>query len=48
MGMVVAAEKIKTKYHTLGTVSKSNKKIDTNSTHMYDHSLFWLGKNTSI
>ena len=37
------------KYHSVGTISTSNRKIvergkiDTLSTHIHDRSLFWLG-----
>jgi len=41
---------LKKKYHTVGTVLKSNwknrsnrGKIDTPSTYIHDHSLSWLG-----
>ena len=42
------------KYHTVGTIPKSNRKIvekgkpDTCSTQIYDSSLSWLGNGTSI
>jgi len=32
---------------TVGTIPKSNIKIDTPNTQIYDHSLFWLGTGTS-
>jgi hypothetical protein len=45
---------MKKKYHTVGTFHKSNRKIvergkiDTTSKQIHDHSLSWLGTNTSI
>ena len=42
------------KYHTVGTIPKSNikrkenGKIDTPNTQIYDCSLSWLGTDTSI
>jgi len=42
------------KYHTVGTVPQSNRKIierrkiDSPNTHISDCSLSWLGPNTSI
>jgi len=42
------------KYHIVGTVPECNRKnvkrgtIDTNSTHIYDGSLSWLGADTLI
>ena len=45
---------INKKYHTVGTVSTSNRKIieketiDTLNTNIHDRSLPWLGTGTSI
>ena len=36
------------KNHTVGTVPKSNSKIDTPNTQIYDHSHSWLGTDTAI
>jgi hypothetical protein len=42
------------KYHTIGTVPKSNRKIversniDASNTHIHDRSLSWLDTETSI
>jgi hypothetical protein len=37
-------------YHTVGTVPKSNSKIEERDkiTQIHDHSLSWLGAGTSI
>ena len=46
--------KNKKKYHTVGTVSKSHRKIiemcniDTSSTQLHDRSLSWIFTATSI
>jgi len=45
---------MKKKYHAVGTVLKSNRKvvervkIDNSNTQIHDRSLYWLGTGTSI
>jgi len=36
------------KYHTVGTVPKCDRKIDTPNIHIHDRSLSWIGTGTSI
>jgi len=51
---VVIKKKIKKKYHNVGTFPKLNiaiverGKIDTPNPQIHDHSLSWLGTDTSI
>jgi len=36
------------KYHTVGTVPKFNRKIDTPNTHIHDRLLSWFATGTSL
>jgi hypothetical protein len=54
MTCLIYSNKIKKKYHAVGTVHESTRKIverdkiDTTNTHIYDLSMFWLETGISM